>query len=233
MVHVRDDCKRDRTQFPNAPIESAAAIALGLGGQMDSSDWIGSLGAITGVAGVIVAFIALRRAGEANNIARESVVSQEASDRVSRSANLMPPWGHAGVTEGVKNKCGIQITLQNRGPVTAHNVYVEIRLVNGGATYRYGSRRHIEPNGDHHFGIGIDEALIGDDLELRLIDFEVTYEDGTGNHKKVFRVEVSGQLYRNWSFRLLDINLDGRPVPFPEAPKLAPDFPLSETAESV
>lgn len=96
-----------------------------------------------------------RIAYEANTTARSAINVQREYERLKLSADLMPTWGNGIMAHGEGVSRIIRLTLQNRGLVTAHDVFVEMKPLNGRPVIHYHSRVQIQPNLDYYFEIPV------------------------------------------------------------------------------
>jgi len=162
-------------------------------------------------------------ATEANTIARQAMDSQIDADRVTRSADLMPIFEEGISSHGEGSNRIVRLTLQNRGMVTAHNVFVELHPSNNRPVVRYHSRKQMQPNEKIFYDLLVGDSIFEAGIGGRVVDFFVTYEDAMGNHEKIFRVDWGGMIGTSQSFQILDVGLDGKRIKFRDAPfKIAP-----------
>jgi|GEM_PF-4809181 len=158
---------------------------------------------------------------EANEIARQAMALQERSDQLLHTANLVISPEFAGIADSYQGERFIKVFLRNQGPVAAFDI--ELRAHERGSDKWYADQnpRSIEPDKGAYFEVHLDQGFFRPNETGYIIDYVVTYKDRLTHHTKQFRVELSGAWNSSWSFKLLDICLDGERVTFPEAMGLA------------
>ena len=224
---------------------------------MDAVDWIGAVGgAIGGIAGIIGAFAgvrALRRAdeanrlsvsanalskvsnriaNEANEIARQTADSQVASNRLTHAASLVLPPSSPGIDDRQPSGRFVTVPIINLGSVEAFDVTVKLRRLDAEDWHSTAGPAGIPAGETREFRLPIRSDLFRRDEGSPVIDYRVRYKDKMDHHEKWFRLQLFGTWETSWSFRLLDVKLDARRVPIPDAPILVPGIAYAEDEAS-